>query len=130
MIIHRSLKVQDDLWHKMEGKARDRGFKSTNAYIRYIIEEDIGAGTLEETEERIVSTISKVAAKAEGLSTMHQVSFASLWALLEMFVGQFPPGQAEHLREQRLQDLRARIAGDVRGDSFMEFQNGASKLKQ
>lgn len=127
MIIHRSLKVQDDLWHKMEGKARDRGFKSTNAYLRYIIEEDIGAGTLEETEERIVSSLSKVAAQVQSLSTTGQVSFATLWALLEDFVAAIPADQSEELRERRIQELRKRIAGDVRGNILNDFQDGLPK---
>ena len=126
MIIHRSLKVQDDLWHKMQEKARNRGFQSTNAYLRHVIQEDLAAGTLEETEERLVSTISKLSAQVQGLSTMHQASFATLWAMLEVLVGAFPISQPSPGSEQRLRELRVRIAGDVRANSFIEFQNGAS----
>ena len=126
MIIHRSLKVQDELWRKMEEKARNRGFHSTNAYLRHVIQEDLAGGTLEETEDRLISTISKLSAQVQSLSTMHQASFATLWVLLEVVVGAFPAGQPSHLSDQRLQELRVRIAGDVRGNCFTEFQNGAS----
>ncbi len=127
MMIHRSLKVHDDLWRKMEAKARARGFKSTNAYLRYVLQEDLGAGTLEETEERLVSTISKVAAQAKSLATMHQASFASVWALLELFVTTFPAGQGSEHRERRLQELRVKIASDIRGQILNEFQDGLPK---
>ena len=110
----------------MQEKARNRGFHSTNAYLRHVIQEDLAAGTLEETEERLVSTISKLSAQVQGLSTMHQASFATLWALLEVIVDAFPTGQPSQLSEQRLRALRVRIAADVRGNSFTEFQNGAS----
>ena len=126
VIIHRSLKVQDVLWRKMQEKARNRGFHSTNAYLRHVIQEDLAAGTLEATEERLVSTISKLSAQVQSLSTMHQASFATLWAMLEVIVDAFPNDQPSHRSEQRLQELRVRIAGDIRGNSFTEFQNGAS----
>jgi hypothetical protein len=126
VIIHRSLKVQDELWRKMQEKARNRGFHSTNAYLRHVIQEDLAAGTLEETEERLVSTISKLSAQLQSLSTMHQASFATLWAMLEVIVDAFPTGQPSQLSEQRLRALRVRIAADVRGNSFTEFQNAAS----
>ena len=126
MIIHRSLKVQDDLWRRMEEKARNRGFQSTNAYLRHVIQEDLAAGTFEEAEERLVSTLSKLSAQVQGLSTMHQASFATLWAILEVIVEAFPTDQPSRLSEQRLRALRVRIAADVRGNSFTEFQNGAS----
>ena len=110
----------------MQEKARNRGFHSTNAYLRHVIQEDLAAGTLEETEERLVSTISKLSAQVQGLSTMHQASFATLWAMLEAIVCAFPIAQPSHLSDQRLRELRVRIAADVRANSFTEFQNGAS----
>ena len=104
----------------MAEKARNRGFHSTNAYLRHVIQEDLAAGTLEETEERLVSTISKLSAQVQGLSTMHQASFATLWAMLEAIVCAFPNAQPSHLSDQRLRELRVRIAADVRANSFTE----------
>src|SRR5262249_18452855 len=89
MMIHRSLKVEEDLWCRMEEKARVRGFTSTNAYLRHVIQEDLSGGTLEEAEERLVSTISKLSAHVQSIGAMHQASFATLWALLELFVSTF-----------------------------------------
>lgn len=125
MMIHRSLKVEEDVWRRMEEKARHRGFTSTNAYLRHIIQEDLSGGTLEETEERLVSTISKLSSQVQSIGTMHQASFATLWALLELIVGAFPDNRPSHISDQRLKELRVRIAGDVRGNSLMkEFGNG------
>ncbi len=126
MNIHRSLKVQDELWRKMEEKARQRKFKSTNAYVRHVIMEDIGSKTIEDVEERLVSTISKLAAQIQSLSTMHQASFATLWAMLEVIVHAFPTAQSSHQSDQRIQELRIRIAGDVGAKSSTEAANGAA----
>jgi hypothetical protein len=126
MMIHRSLKVEEDIWRRMEEKARKQGFTSTNSYLRHIIQEDLSGGTLEETEERLVSTISKLSAQIQSIGTMHQASFATLWAMLEVIVGAFPHERPSQISDQRLKELRVRIAGDIRGNYLIqELGNGA-----
>ena len=128
MTIHRSLKVDEEVWTRMIEKARDRGFTSTNAYLRHIIQEDLAGGTLEETEERLVSTISKLSATVQSLGTMHQASFATLWTLLELMVNTFPTRQGDAMTDQRMNELRVRIAGDVRGNRLIkELANGTQE---
>src|SRR5262249_51632976 len=125
MMIHRSLKVEEDVWCRMEEKARVRGFTSTNAYVRHIIQEDLSGGTLEEAEERLVSTISKLSAHVQSIGTMHQASFATLWALLELFVSTFPNDRPSYITDERLKELRVRIARDIRGNRLIkELANG------
>ncbi|MCU1327841.1 MAG: hypothetical protein JWN34_3211 [Bryobacterales bacterium] len=125
MTVHRSLKVDDATWTAMETKARDRGFTSTSAYLRHLIQEDISGGSIEETEERLVSTISRLGAHVQSLGTMHQASFATLWTVLEVLVAAFPSRQGSPASEQRLNELRVRIAGDVRGNKlFKEIAHG------
>jgi len=119
MTIHRSLKIDPEIWTRMEQKARDRGFTSTNAYLRHVIQENLAEGTLEETEERLVATISKLSAHVQSIGTMHQASFATLWALLELIVSAFPNSRPSTISDQRLRELRVRIAGDVRGNQML-----------
>jgi len=128
MMIHRSLKVEPDVWDRMEEKARNRGFTSTNAYLRHIIQEDLSGGTLEETEERLVSTISKLSAQIQSIGTMHQASFATLWAMLELIVDAFPHERPSQISDQRLKELRVRIAADIRGNRLIrELSNGGAE---
>src|SRR5262245_16673106 len=103
MMIHRSLKVEEDVWCRMEEKARVRGFTSTNAYLRHIIQEDLSGGTLEEAEERLVSTISKLSAHVQSVGTMHQASFATLGR----FLNSLSPG------------LCTRLPGSPRGETVI-----------
>jgi hypothetical protein len=128
MTVHRSLKIEESVWNAMRNKAMERGFTSTNAYLRHIIQEDLSGGGIEETEQRLVSTISKLSAHVQSVGTMHQASFATLWTLLEIMVNAFPSRQGNALADQRLNELRVRIAADVRGNKiFKEIANGAQE---
>ena len=122
MTIHRSIKVDADMWARMEARAQHRGYASTNGYIRALIQEDLSRGSTDEMEERLVTTISQLSARVQSLGTMHQASFATLWAVVEMILNGLPAARAgvTQATEDRLKDVRKRIAGDIRRNAVLK----------
>ena len=110
-MIHRSLKVEEAQWQAMTARAKSQGFTSTNSYVRFLFAEAINAGTAEEAEDRIANTISRLSARVQSVGTMHQATFALLWGLCELQLG---------LSEERLRQLRERVAGHVRGNTLLK----------
>lgn len=122
MKVHRSLMVEKELWDAMESRADSRGFASTSSYLRFLVQEDLLNGSVDEMEERLVSSLSKVQSQVQSIGTMHQASFATIWALIEMVLHISPEVHAgvTAVNNERLAAVRLRIAKDVRGNVLLK----------
>jgi hypothetical protein len=96
--VHRSIKLSAALWQQAVERADDRGFPSTNSYIRFLIKEDRD-GAIEGLESRLAETVSQLAAQLKAIGEAQQATYATVWAILESVV----PGD-------RIEEVRRRIA--------------------
>lgn len=125
MKVHRSLRVEEELWKRAEERADVEGFTSTNQYLVHLLRSDIEQQMgLEQMEASIVSSISKIAARVTSLGTMNQALFAVVWGLVEEFMRTTPNmGAYSRDAERRIEQFRNKVAGEVRGHSFWKGMN-------
>lgn len=129
MSIHRSIRIDEELWGQMKAKALEHRFETPSAYLLHIIKEDLKKGSLEQTEERLVSTISTLSRKVQTIGTAQQASFATLWKLLEIIVHAFPVRPGSAAGDQRMHELQVQIAGEVRGKGiYKEIADGNQEI--
>ena len=115
---HKSLRMQDQLWERAAARAVERGFVSTNEYIRFLIKEDLETQLgLEQLESSLVSSMSKLGARLTSLGTMNQALFAVLWELAELVLTGRP--ERDQRTEEQMQQFRLRVARSIRGNSTM-----------
>jgi Arc/MetJ-type ribon-helix-helix transcriptional regulator len=130
-MVHRSIRVGQEMWDSIEQKARDRHFESTQSYIRHVLQEDLeGKRSLDDLEDRLVASISKVAARVTSLGTMFQAIFAVVWEIAEEQIRCSPAmlGKSPLFIEHSIAEFRQRVAGQIRKKpELKELMDGANE---
>jgi hypothetical protein len=76
----RSIRFSENVMNQTEAAARDRGFSSATAFIRYAVEQELAARQegLTGAEERLAGSIGQVRRDVYGLARAQQALFAYL----------------------------------------------------
>jgi Arc/MetJ-type ribon-helix-helix transcriptional regulator len=83
-----SIRIADDLAKKIERAVSERGFDSASAFFRHAISRALGAddSAIHESEDRIVSTLERVAKEIRRLQTAQQAEYALLDSFIRLFL--------------------------------------------
>ena len=83
-----SIRITDDLAKKIEHTVSERGFDGASAFIRHAISRELRAGDsgIRKSEERIVSTLERVAKEMRRLQTAQQAEYALLDSFIRLFL--------------------------------------------
>jgi Arc/MetJ-type ribon-helix-helix transcriptional regulator len=98
LTVYRGVKLTQELTEKLEAATAEKGFTSPSAFIRSAIENELTSRkpVFDESEQRIVATIERLAQEMRKMSTGQQALFAfvdSLTKTLLMCVPE-PSGEA------------------------------------
>jgi hypothetical protein len=97
LTVYRGVKLTKDLSQKLEAATTQKGFSSPSAFIRAAIENELTSRkpVFDESEERIVSTIDRLAQEMQKLSTGQQALFAFVDSLTKTLLTFLPEPSGE-----------------------------------
>jgi len=97
LTVYRGMKLTKELAQKLEAAAREKGFSSPSAFIRAAIENELISRkpAFDESEERIVATIDRLAQEMRKMSTGQQALFAFVDSLTKTLLTCLPEPSGE-----------------------------------
>jgi hypothetical protein len=124
--VYRGMKLTKGLAQKLEAAAREKGFSSPSAFIRTAIENELTSRkpVFDESEERVVATIDRLAQEMRKMSTGQQALFAFVDSLTKTLLTCLPEPSGEDYAqaaarakaryERFIKNVRMSMAGDSR----------------
>lgn len=97
LTVYRGMKLSKELAEKLETASVAKGFSSPSAFIRSAIENELTSrnSVLDESEQRIVITIDRLAEEMRKLSTGQQALFAFVDSLTKTLLTCLPEPSSE-----------------------------------
>ena len=97
LTVYRGMKLTKDLAQRLEATARGKGFSSPSAFIRAAIENELTSRrpVFDESEDRIVATIDRLAQEMRKMSTGQQALFAFVDSLTKTLLTCLPEPSGE-----------------------------------
>ena len=95
--VYRGVKLTKELAEKLEAAAAEKGFSSPSAFIRSAIENELTSRkpVFDESEQRIVSTIDRLAQEMRKISTGQHALFAFVDSLTKILLTCVPEPSGE-----------------------------------
>ena len=125
LTVYRGRKLTKDLAQKLDDAAREKGFSSPSAFIRAAIENELISRkpAFDESEERIVATMDRLAQEMRKMSTGQQALFAFVDSLTKTLLTCLPEpsgeayAQAVARGKARYERFIKNVAMSMAGDS-------------
>jgi hypothetical protein len=123
---HRSFRLQDELLAKAKEVAKERRFRSLNAFVQEAVNNEIhrGGSALEQTESRVAATLDRLAKELRKANNAQQVHLAftdGLIRYLLVCIAEPPDDALEANRararlryEKFLRSITNNLTGDLR----------------
>jgi Arc/MetJ-type ribon-helix-helix transcriptional regulator len=124
--VYRGVKLTKELAEKLEAAAAEKGFSSPSAFIRSAIENELTSRkpVFDESEQRIVATIDRLAQEMRKISTGQQALFAFVDSLTKTLLTCVPEpsgeayaqalARAKARYERFIKNVGMNMAGDSR----------------
>ena len=124
--VYRGMKLSKELAQKLETAAAEKGFSSPSAFIRSAIENELSSRkpVYDESEQRLVATIDRLAQEMRKLSTGQQALFAFVDSLTKTLLTCLPEpsgdayaqavARAKARYERFIKNVGMSMAGDSR----------------
>ncbi len=114
----RSFRFKDELLTEAGKIAKERGFRSLNAFVAEAIANEVhrGGSALEETESRMAATLERIAKELRKLTNTGQVHLAFTDTLVRVFL-QCIPQPPEEARSASLALAKSRYDDFLKGVS-------------
>ena len=126
LTVYRGMKLTKELAQKLQTAAAEKGFSSPSAFIRSAIENELGSRkpVFDESEQRIVATVDRLALEMRKLSTGQQALFAFVDSLAKTLLTCLPEpsgdayaqavARAKARYERFIKNVGMSMAGDSR----------------
>jgi len=120
-----SIRTTGDLTKKIEHAASERGFDSASAFIRQAVSNELQSGdsAIRETEDRIVTTLDRLAKEIRRVETAQQAGYALLDSFVRLFLMCVPEPSGDSLDQvkaraaARYSNFLRNVAHNMTGNS-------------